>query len=245
MIIPQINSINKLVESLRVEKYPNTTIVYNANLHFARLSSSITALNFKTLGPDDETNKLFFYNQIKNFIQYQFQSVCGFKEDSIPVSDIACTDQNFVIYKLRIEYDKNGKLNISCDKYQKPLDKIWQIKILRPDEFCIDSQDLLWRHKYLPRLGFSLDDCDEVIWVNEKGELCEGSFTNIFYQKANQFFTPSLKTNILAGVMRGLVVRKTSAGEVLKPASELYQADKIFLSNALIGLQPARIQGLA
>ena len=245
MTIPQINSINKLVESLRVEKYPNTTIVYNANLHFARLSSSITALNFKALGPDDETSKLFFYNQIKNFIQYQFQSVCAFREDSIPENNSLNDKQNFSIHKLRIEYDKNGKLNISCDKYQKPLDKIWQIKILKPDEFCIDSQDPLWRHKYLPRLSFSLDNCDEVIWVNEKGELCEGSFTNIFYQKENQFFTPSLKTNILAGVMRVLVIRKTSASEVLEPASELYQADKIFLSNALIGLQPAKIQGLA
>ena len=245
MIIPQIDSITKLVESIRIEKYPNSAIVYNTELHFARLSSSITRLNFKALNPDNKTSKLFFYNQIKNFVQYQFQSVCAFKENSIPVSDISCTDQNFSIHKLRIEYDKNGKLNITCDKYQKPLDKIWQIKILKPDEFYINSQDPLWSHKYLPRFGFSLDDCDEVIWVNEKGELCEGSFTNIFYQKENQFFTPSLKANILSGIMRGLIIRKTSASEVLKPASELYQADKIFLSNALIGLQPAKIQGLA
>jgi len=245
MIIPQIDSITKLVESIRVEKYPNSAIVYNAELHYARLASSITKLGFRALGPDNEISKLFFYNQIKNFIQYQFQSVCAFKENSIPINNEDKSKQNFSIHKLRIEYDKNGKLNISCDKYQKPLDKIWRIKILKPDEFCIDSQDPLWSHKYLPRLSFSLDDCDEVIWVNEKGELCEGSFTNIFYQKANKFYTPSLKTNILAGIMRELIINKTSASEVLEPAGELYKADQIFLSNALIGLQPAKIQGLA
>ena len=242
MHVPEINSINKLVESLRVEKYPNTALVYNADLHYSRLAASINQLNFTPIAVEHEIAKLFFYNQIKNFIQYQFQSVCGFKECSIPKNkSLEFDNPDFSIHKLRIEYEKNGKLNLSCAPYSKNLDRVWHIKIFKKSEFFIDSQNPIWQFKYLPRPDFKLDNYDEILWTNEKEEICEGSFTNIFYQKSNQFFTPSLNSNILPGVMRQLIISKTNAKEVLEPSENLYHADKIYLSNALIGLQEAKI----
>jgi 4-amino-4-deoxychorismate lyase len=239
MSILDINEINILVESLRVEKYSNTTLVYNLDLHLARLLKSIEILNFKLPSKDLTQNKLFFYNQIKNFVQYQFKSVCGFQENTIPNNEKL--NQNFSLYKLRIEYDKNSQIKIESQEYKKNPNKIWQIKILKPSDFFIQSQNPVWKHKYLPRKNFDLDDCDEVIWLNEKNEICEGSFTNVFWKKENQIYTSDLNCNILPGIMRSMVIAKTNAREVFKPISELKTADKIFLTNAVVGMIEAKI----
>ena len=50
-------------------------------------------------------------------------------------------------------------------------------------------------------LGF-----DESIFLNERGEVTEGSATNIFWLKDRTLFTPSLECGLLSGVIRGVVI---------------------------------------
>ena len=84
---------------------------------------------------------------------------------------------------------------------------------------------------------------DEALFVNHKGELVEGSRTNIFLVKDNRIFTPPIKSGCLPGIMRQQVI---SAARRLKlrcairtlRTQDLFEADEAFVTNALLGIMP-------
>ncbi|HJE65868.1 MAG TPA: aminotransferase class IV [Campylobacter avium] len=46
------------------------------------------------------------------------------------------------------------------------------------------------------------DECFDVAFCNERGELCEGSRSNIIVQKDSVLYTPSLESGLLNGIYR-------------------------------------------
>lgn len=75
---------------------------------------------------------------------------------------------------------------------------------------------------------------DEAIRINTRGELCEGCFSNLFWVKDGQVYTPSLQTQCLPGIMRSALLDLESSvteGEFL--ADILDEADEIWLTNSL------------
>src|SRR3546814_9833273 len=53
------------------------------------------------------------------------------------------------------------------------------------------------------RAEFSSEDADEVLLLNERGEVCEGTITNLFVEaETGQFLTPALSSGLLPGVLR-------------------------------------------
>ena len=84
---------------------------------------------------------------------------------------------------------------------------------------------------------------DEALLLNRKGQLVEGSRTNIFLVKDNCLLTPPVTSGCLPGVMRQTVldgarrVKIRCAPRMLR-AQDLLEADEAFLTNALIGIMP-------
>ena len=83
---------------------------------------------------------------------------------------------------------------------------------------------------------------DELILLNEQGNISECLVSNIFWIKNNQVFTPSLETGCIAGIMRLNVLRacqmlKVEAWEGFFPQADLLTADAVFTSN-VTGLRP-------
>jgi len=83
----------------------------------------------------------------------------------------------------------------------------------------------------------------EGIWLNARGEIVEGSKSNIFFVRQGRLFTPALASGCLAGTRRRLV--RSLARQMGIPLAEkgvfpqdLLQADEIFLTNALMGIMP-------
>lgn len=84
---------------------------------------------------------------------------------------------------------------------------------------------------------------DEALLLNHKGELVEGSRTNIFLVKDNCLLTPPVASGCLPGVMRQVVLdraRRLKIRCVAKPLQErdLLEADEAFVTNALLGIMP-------
>lgn len=225
-----------LFETIRIEEYGNAVIVYNSELHAKRLLKSIKGLGFKNDISDEEW-LLFFQNQIKNFIQYKFNKVMSFKENVI--ADPNKEGPTHRVYKLRFIYSENSEININIEEYTRDLNKDWKVRVIDPEEFSINSQDLQWRHKLYSRENIPVSaEWQEQIWLNEKGEVCEGSFTNIFWQTEDgAWFTPALSSNILAGVMRELLIPALKAKEVNYTVYDLKKAKTIILTNAMIGIK--------
>lgn len=87
----------------------------------------------------------------------------------------------------------------------------------------------------------SLSGADEVIFLNEKNEVCEGSFTSIFIKKDGDLFTPPLCTGILPGILRAELIENSQAHEANISADELQSADKLYIGNSLRGLMMATL----
>ena len=76
----------------------------------------------------------------------------------------------------------------------------------------------------------------DLIFLNEKGELCEGSRSNIYVLRNGVWLTPPLASGLLGGVLRTQLLETHQAKEAILTPSDL-TADKasIRLSNALRG----------
>lgn len=84
---------------------------------------------------------------------------------------------------------------------------------------------------------------DEAIFANTRGELCEGSYTNVFIESGTEILTPPLTSGCLAGVTRELVLEWAAADgvpvrEAVLPLSALRTADHAALSSSLRGVVP-------
>lgn len=76
---------------------------------------------------------------------------------------------------------------------------------------------------------------DEIVFRNERDEICEGTITNLFFDLGRGLRTPPLACGLLPGVLRSEI----GCPEEILPAAELPRA-RLWLGNALRGLIPAR-----
>ena len=84
----------------------------------------------------------------------------------------------------------------------------------------------------------------EVLFMNEKGEVTEGSYTNIFLQKDGKLITPPVLSGLLPGVLRNHLLQKYP--EFVEEASfnrqDIEQADALYVGNSVRGLVRVRLR---
>jgi para-aminobenzoate synthetase/4-amino-4-deoxychorismate lyase len=81
---------------------------------------------------------------------------------------------------------------------------------------------------------------DELVFLNERGELTEGSFTNLFIERDGKVLTPSLSSGLLAGTLRTELLANGTAHEAVLTLADLEAADAIYLGNSVRGLIRAK-----
>lgn len=79
---------------------------------------------------------------------------------------------------------------------------------------------------------------DEVIFRNERDEVCDGSITTLFFDRGAGLRTPPLASGLLPGVLRA----ELGCPEEVLLAAELPKV-RLWVGNALRGLIPAIWQG--
>jgi para-aminobenzoate synthetase/4-amino-4-deoxychorismate lyase len=80
---------------------------------------------------------------------------------------------------------------------------------------------------------------DEVVFLNERGELTEGSITNLFVQRDGTLLTPPLSSGLLPGTLRAELLATGKASEQLLTLDDLERSDAIWLGNSVRGLMRA------
>jgi branched-chain amino acid aminotransferase len=78
---------------------------------------------------------------------------------------------------------------------------------------------------------------DEAVFANTRGELCEGTGSNVFVVLGDRLVTPPLSSGCLAGVTRSLVVEWLGVEEADLPVEVLGEADEVFLTSATRDVQ--------
>ncbi|HVQ86697.1 MAG TPA: aminodeoxychorismate lyase [Actinomycetes bacterium] len=78
----------------------------------------------------------------------------------------------------------------------------------------------------------------EAIFANSRGELCEGTGSNIFVVIDGELLTPELGSGCLAGITRELVVEWSGAREASLGIDALASATEAFLTSSTRDVQP-------
>lgn len=82
----------------------------------------------------------------------------------------------------------------------------------------------------------------ELIYLNTAEKVCEGSRTNVFVRNGEDWLTPRLDSGLLPGVYRSLILETfPRAVEYDLSKSELFEADALFVCNAVVGLRKVQL----
>jgi 4-amino-4-deoxychorismate lyase len=77
---------------------------------------------------------------------------------------------------------------------------------------------------------------DEAIFLNERGEVCDGTITTVFFDRGHGMRTPPLASGLLPGVLR----QELGVPEEVLLAAELSRV-RLWVGNSLRGLMPASL----
>jgi para-aminobenzoate synthetase/4-amino-4-deoxychorismate lyase len=115
----------------------------------------------------------------------------------------------------------------------------------------IDEQNPLMFHKTTVRPWYhkAADAINQgrffdIIFKNSKGEITEGSRSNVFVQKEKMLYTPPVTCGLLPGVLRTNLIRNGKCKEALLKPGDLEKAEAIFCGNSVRGLVEVRFQTL-
>lgn len=202
----------QLIETMRYEPVSG---ILRFDLHMQRLENSAKSLRF----PFDE-------EAVRHAIKAKAQG------------DTAL--------RLRLTLDPDGMINATSTIFTPlPPQTIWRLAIAKTR---INSSDPLLAHKTTRRAvydaareEYARDAIDEVILLNEKDQLCEGTITSLFIEPTGKLLTPALECGLLAGVLRREMIEKHIAKEAIVTVNDLRTAKQILVGNSLRGLIRAEI----
>ncbi|MEO5323436.1 aminotransferase class IV family protein [Mesorhizobium sp. CC13] len=151
--------------------------------------------------------------------------------------------------RVRLALSAGGKAEVTAQTFV-PLspETVWTLRIAATR---LASTDALLRHKTTRRQAyeaaraeFPREAADEVILLNEAGEVCEGTITSIFLDTGDggPLKTPALACGLLAGVLRGEMIDKSEAVEAVTSIEMLRSADAVYVGNSLRGLIYANLK---
>jgi para-aminobenzoate synthetase/4-amino-4-deoxychorismate lyase len=151
-------------------------------------------------------------------------------------------------YRVRLLLDPRGKMAITATAYRPDRSTGY----VRLSSERTSSDDIFLRHKttYRDRYERSYtearaDGFDEILFLNERGEVTEGAISNIFIQRGGRLFTPPLSSGVLPGVFRRHVLEtNASAEEQVILLQDLESADGVFLCNAVRGIRQVNLRCL-
>jgi len=157
---------------------------------------------------------------------------------------------------VRLLLGEDGAVSVTSTAITLPTkDTVWRFVI---SDQRLDEKDPLFYHKTTRRQFYdremerqkALTDCDEVVFLNKKGELTEGTRTTLFIELDGRLFTPALTCGLLPGTLREelLDLPRAAASEAVLTPQDLLAADRIYLGNSVRGLiraelmQPGRLE---
>ena len=180
---------------------------------------------------------------------YRSAAELGFRHDPGKVGEAlsSAVNRSGIALRTRLVLSRDGEVSVSAQPYE-PLaaDRVWVLRLARTR---LDSHDMLLRHKTSRRQLYTharseylVTQAGEVILANERGEICEGTITNVFADLGDGMLaTPRLDCGLLPGVLRAELLDEGRAREAIYSPADLQSAKALFVGNSLRGLIPARL----
>jgi para-aminobenzoate synthetase/4-amino-4-deoxychorismate lyase len=152
-------------------------------------------------------------------------------------------------HRVRLVLSETGKITITESAFPASADRPWQMMLSRR---AVRSGDPFLYHKTTRRAFFETEwkrlnaafGADEALFVNERGELTEGSRTNIFVERGDVLLTPAQHCGLLPGTLRAQLIAEGKAREAVLTPADLAAGDALFVGNSVRGLIAAQFIGV-
>lgn len=202
--------------------------------HYKRLSNGLNVLQLESAA----FSKEFFEKEIKkvverNFYQHAKIRVFVFREAPgayTPMSNRA----GFFIEGVRYDqpYYENNRAGWSLGVYtemQKSIDVTMNCKTMNALLYVMAG---LWKKK---------NDFDDAVILNQNGKVAETTASNLFIINENVIYTPPLNSGPVEGTVRAQLFQLGfEIQEKELTLEDLNSSDEIFLTNAMMGVQPVK-----
>jgi para-aminobenzoate synthetase / 4-amino-4-deoxychorismate lyase len=143
--------------------------------------------------------------------------------------------------KVRLLLSKDGGIEINSEPV-KPTGPIRVALAAEP----VDSSNVLLYHKTTNRLIYedaraSRLGFDDVILYNEKGEVTEGSSSNIVVELEGKLLTPPVSCGLLGGTFRNSLINTGVISERVISVDDLIKCSRIFFINSVRKWREAKL----
>lgn len=146
--------------------------------------------------------------------------------------------------RVRLTLDEQGAVEITTGPITSAAGAAPMRYAIAPEP--TDSADVFLYHKTTRRAFYddtrarlaAATGCDEAVFLNERGELTEGSVTNLFVERGGRLRTPALGCGLLDGTLRRELLDDPARDvvEAVLTPKDLETADAIYLGNSVRGL---------
>ena len=171
------------------------------------------------------------------------------REKTLAALDAEAARVESSVAMVRLLLAEAGAITVTSTPIDLPTQStIWRFVI---SDQRLDEKDPFFYHKTTRRQFYdremerqkALTGCDEVVFLNKKGELTEGTRTNLFIEIDGRLFTPALACGLLPGTLRDelLDLPRAAASEAILTPQDLLAADRIYLGNSVRGLVRAEL----
>lgn len=143
-------------------------------------------------------------------------------------------------YRVRLLLHASGVVTFSHSVLAEEEARDVAVKI---SDKCVNSKDVFLRHKTTLRALYDeefakarAEGFDEVLFVNERGELTEGAISTVFLRCEGRLLTPPLESGVLPGVLRRQVLATEPAEECVFRVEDIENAE-VYIGNSVRGLR--------
>lgn len=138
--------------------------------------------------------------------------------------------------KVRLLLSADGRIDLSSELLLESDDTLFAVV----SAIRVDSGDWMRYHKTTSRALFDAArnrnaDYDEVLFVNEHGQVTEGSYHNLVVKLGGHFVTPALHCGLLPGVLREELLEQGKITERVLYPDDLKRAEEVWLINSVRG----------
>ena len=191
------------------------------DLHYSRLKKSLSFLKYPI---DDYKEKPLF-----DLCMKKGQEILQGKSGIIRLSLCLKTQQKLSISiktNPNVHLPKIKNIGISNDLF-KNADQYSFLKTNSRAIFDLAKEESEAHHWY------------DILLKNQYGRITESTISNLFWIRDQQIFTPALAEGCIEGVMRAYLFQQKHLGIIAKKCEEkeLKNADELFLTNAVRGIQ--------
>jgi len=151
--------------------------------------------------------------------------------------------------RIRLLLARSGEVSVEISPIATILKETGPARVTF-SKVVVSSRDPFVRHKTTHR-GWRDEELrkaraggfDEVIFLNERGEVTEGAITNLFVEAAGRLLTPPAVSGLLEGIWRRRVLanRSLRASERVLFPEDLRTCRRILLTNSVRGVMPAEL----